>query len=391
MRKIAVVTGSRAEYGLLYWIIKEINEDHELALQLIVTGMHLAPEFGLTVRTIEKDGFPVADQVEMLLSADSEEAVAASMGLGMIGFAKVYRRLQPDLILILGDRFEIFAAAAAAVPLRIPVAHIHGGEATEGAMDEYFRHAITKMSLLHFAAAPRYRQRIIQMGESPDRVFCFGAPGLDNIMRLPLLDASALRKELGLVVSQAIGVVTYHPVTHAGMLPSEQIAEVLAAVSGFKDIYWIFTLPNADPGGRELGRLVEDYLQSHPDMGKLYDSLGQLHYLSLLKHSLVMVGNSSSGIIEAPSFRLPVVNVGNRQEGRIKAANVIDVPRCRREDIAEGIRRAKTELFVRSLDSLENPYGNGEASGKIVASVKTFPINEQTLKKRFYELADGNQ
>jgi len=390
MRKIAVVTGSRAEYGLLYWIIKSIQEDRELELRLIVTGMHLSPEFGYTAQVIENEGFPVAERVEMLLSADSEGAMATSMGLGMIGFSRAYERLRPDLILVLGDRFEIFAAAAAAVPLRIPVAHIHGGEATEGAVDEYFRHAITKLSFLHFAATPLYRRRIVQMGEAPDRVFCFGAPGLENIRKLTLLDDAALRKELGLTGKQKLGVVTYHPVSRAAS-GSEEITAIMAAIGTFKHIYWIFTLPNADPGGRELGRMVKDYLGEHAELGSLFFSLGQLRYLSLLKNALIMVGNSSSGIIEAPSFRLPVVNIGDRQEGRMKAANVIDVPRCSVEKIVEGIKKAGTKEFVRSLEDMKNPYGDGEASEKIVDVLKRFPLGRQSTKKRFYDLVDGIQ
>jgi len=392
MRRIAVVTGSRAEYGLLYWLMKEIQEDVDLELQLIVTGMHLAPEFGMTVKVIERDGFPIAERVEMLLSADSDAAVAISMGLGLIGLAKAYQRLQPELIVLLGDRFEIFAAAAAALPLAIPVAHIHGGEATEGAIDEYFRHAITKLSFLHFAATPRYRRRIIQMGEAPDRVFCYGAPGLDNIGRLPLLTAAALREELGLTTARRnLGVVTYHPETRGVEPAAEQINAVLTAVSGFDDIYWLFTLPNADQGGRELGRMIREYLERRPEVGTLFASLGQLYYLSLLKNSLVMVGNSSSGLIEAPSFRLPVVNIGARQEGRERAANVIDVPRCTVAAIAAGIGSARSAAFAASIETMENPYGHGDASGKIKEALKTVPLDKQLLKKRFYEGADGTE
>ena len=250
MRKIAVVSGTRAEYGLLYWIIKGIHKDPELELQLIVTGMHLSPEFGLTVREIAKDRFPIAERVEMLLSSDTETAIATSMGLGMIGFAKAYERLKPDILVVLGDRFEILYAVAAAVPFRIPVAHIHGGEVTEGVMDELFRHAITKMSHLHFTATEKYKKRVVQMGEDPKNVFCFGAPGLDNIHRLKLLDIKKLSDELEIPGSAKIGIVTFHPVTLEKGTSESQISELLQALKNFVEIYWVFTLPNADTGGR---------------------------------------------------------------------------------------------------------------------------------------------
>ena len=316
MRKIAIITGTRAEYGLLYWIIKGIHEDPELELQLIVTGMHLSPEFGYTVNVIEQDGFPIAERVPMLLSADSEEAIATSMGLGMIGFAKAYQRLLPDMVLVLGDRFEILSAVAAAVPFRISVAHIHGGESTEGVMDEQFRHAITKMSHLHFPATQRYADRIIQMGESPERVFCFGAPGLDNVYKLHLLKKIEVFQQLGLPTDRKLGVVTYHPVTLDTKSIESQITTVLQALQKVPEIFWVFTRPNADTGGRIIITSLEDFVRRYPKRGKIFTSLGQLRYLSLLKYADMMVGNSSSGLLEAPSFALPVVNIGERQKGR---------------------------------------------------------------------------
>src|SRR3972149_962186 len=260
MRRIAIVTGARAEYGLLYWIIKGIHDDSQLELQLIVTGMHLSTEFGLTVREIEKDGFPIAERVEMILSSDTETAIATSMGLGMIGFAKAYERLKPDILVVLGDRFEILSAVAAAVPFRIPIAHIHGGEATEGAIDDSFRHAITKLSYLHFPATEQYRKRIIQMGENPENVFCFGSPGLDNIYKLSLLDHEKLYKELEIVSDKKIGLLTYHPVTLEKDTAESQMSEIFKALWEFKDIYWIFTLPNADTGGRIIIRMINEFI-----------------------------------------------------------------------------------------------------------------------------------
>lgn len=386
MRKIAIVTGTRAEYGLLYWIINGIHEDLELELQLIVTGMHLSPEFGLTVKEIEKDGFPIAEKVEMLLSADTETAIATSMGLGMIGFAKTYERLRPDILLVLGDRFEVLSAVSAAVPFRIPVAHIHGGESTEGAMDEQFRHAITKMSHIHFPAIKDYAIRIIQMGESSDNVFCFGSPGIDNIYKLNLLDRDELFKEVGLPYNKRIGIVTYHPVTLDNNTPQFQMIELLSALQIFNDIFWIFTLPNADTGGRIIIKMIDDFVKNNPDKGKSFASLGQLKYLSLLKHADIMLGNSSSGITEAPSFELPVVNIGDRQHGRIQAQNVIDVFKSERKSIENAIRQALSAEFKNTLRGMRNPYGDGNGSVKIVEKLKTIQIGETLIKKRFNEV-----
>lgn len=385
-RKIAVVTGSRAEYGLLYWIIKAVYGDPELHLQLIVTGMHLSAEFGFTVREIEADGFPIAAKVKMLSPSDTEKAIAASMGRGMMGFAKAYSILHPDIIVVLGDRFEIHAAVSAAVPFRIPVAHIHGGEATEGAFDEQLRHAITKMSHVHFAAAKEYKKKIIQMGEDPKRVFCFGAPGIDNIVKLNLLDRKRLSEELNIPRYEKIGIVTYHPVTLEKNTSARQISELLRAIERIKDIYWVFTFPNADTGNRTIIKKITAFTSAHPEQSRLYFSLGTLKYLSLLKHSSVMVGNSSSGIIEAPSFKLPVVNIGDRQKGRVQAANVIDVKEYERKKISGAIERALSLKFVRLLRGLKNPYGKGNVSEKIVSRLKRIPIDYKLIKKRFYEI-----
>ncbi len=386
MRKITVVTGTRAEYGLLYWIIKGIHEDSDLELQLIVTGMHLSPEFGLTVREIEKDRFPIVERVEMILSSDTEIAIATSMGLGMIGFAKAYEKLKPDIVLVLGDRFEIVSAVTATVPFRIPVAHIHGGESTEGVMDELFRHAITKMSYIHFPATQKYADRIIQMGEQPEMVFCFGAPGLDNVHRLELLNRRELSLALDLPIKKLWGIVTYHPVTHESGNGTMQIEGLLNALRNFSEIYWIFTLPNADTGGRRIIKEIEDYVQKDPAKSMLFSSLGQLKYLSLLKNASFMVGNSSSGIIEAPSFELPVVNIGNRQKGRLRAVNVIDVPICEKNKVEAAINKAMSTGFRDSLKGLRNPYGDGKTSDKIVEVLKTVSLSRVPVKQ-FRELS----
>ena len=385
MRKIAVVTGTRAEYGLLYWIIKGIHDDPELELQLIVTGMHLSPEFGLTVKEIEKDCFPTAERVEMLLSSDTESAIATSMGLGMIGFARAYERLTPDILVVLGDRFEILAAVSAAVPFRIPVAHIHGGESTEGAMDELFRHAITKMSHIHFPAVKIYANRIIQMGEQPENVFCVGAPGLDNLNKMKFLNKIQLAKTLGLPVDMPWGVITYHPVTLEKDSAGVQIRTILSALDRYPEICWIFTLPNVDMESRVIIKSIEKYVKKNSERAFLFSSLGQLKYLSLLKTSVVMVGNSSSGIIEAPSFKLPVVNIGSRQMGRIRAKNIIDVALCEENEIADAIDKALSERFREELKILKNPYVGGNASKKIVNVLKKVLLTNK-FRKHFYDL-----
>jgi UDP-hydrolysing UDP-N-acetyl-D-glucosamine 2-epimerase len=385
-RKIAVVTGTRAEYGLLYWIIKGIHEDPGLELQLIVTGMHLSPEFGYTVRDIEIDGFPIAEKIEMLLSSDSEASISVSMGIGLIGFAKVYERLKPDVLLVLGDRFEIFAAVSAAVPLRIPVIHIHGGEATEGVMDEQFRHAITKMSAIHFPAAKKYADRIIQMGEKPERVYCFGAPGLDNLYKLKLMTRKELIKELDIPENEKIGVVTFHPEIINNFPVESQVQELLKALRRVRDIFWVITMSNADPGGRTIQALMEDFVRENPNRSKMFASLGQLRYLSLLKHAALMIGNSSSGIIEAPSFQLPVVNIGDRQKGRIRSENIIDVSICRERKIVDAINKAISDDFRNSLKGLVNPYGKGNVSSRIIKVLKKLNL-KGIVRKEFCEIS----
>lgn len=348
--------------------------------------MHLSPEFGLTVKEIEKDGFPIAERVEMLLSSDTETAIATSMGLGMIGFAKAYEWLRPDVLVVLGDRFEIHAAVSASIPFRLPVAHIHGGESTEGLIDEPIRHAITKMSHIHFAATDQYRKRIIQMGELPKNVFCFGAPGLDNIHRLKLLDIKKLSDELEIPGNAKIGIVTFHPVTLEKNLAECHIAEIIEAIKNFKEIYWVFTLPNADTEGRSITEKINNFVNEFPEKGRVFISLGQLRYLSLLKNAVLMVGNSSSGLIEAPSFELPVVNIGDRQRGRVRGKNVIDVPECKKEPIINSIYKALSPDFRNSLKGMKNPYGEGNASEKIVKILKTISLGEGLIKKTFYEI-----
>ena len=384
-RKICIVTGTRAEYGHLYWVIKRIHEDPDLELQLLVTGMHLSYEFGLTVKEIEKDQFPISERVEMLLSSDTETAIATSMGVGMIGFAKAYERLKPDILMVSGDRFELLSAGAAIIPFRIPVAHIAGGETTEGAIDEVIRHALTKMSRVHFTSTDKYSDRVIQMGERPENVFCFGAPGLDNVYTLELMDREDLSGNLGIPNDEKFGMVTYHPVTLEKDTADYQISELLKALAKRSDIYWVFTLPNADPGGRVIMERIEEFVSAYPGKRKVITSLGQLRYLSLAKHAELMVGNSSSGIIEAPSFGLPVVNIGDRQAGRIRAQNVIDVEEFREERISDALDKAVSTEFKCSLRGMINPYGEGNSSGKIVDVLKNLSLDD-LVKKQFQDI-----
>ena len=386
-RKIAVVTGTRAEYGLLYWILRKIQEDSDLGLQLVVSGMHLSPEFGLTVREIETDGFPISEKVEMLLSSDTEVGLSTSMGLGIMGFASAFSRLRPDILVLLGDRFEVLAAATAAVVARIPIAHIHGGESSEGAIDEAFRHAVTKMSHIHFPAADLYARRIRQMGEDPGKIFTYGAPGLDHICLTPLAERKELEKELRIDLTKGLAVVTYHPVTLEFSTARQHMANLLAAVRG-RDLTLVFTYANADTGGRVINQMIEEFVANEPQ-AHAFPSLGQRRYLGLLRIADVMVGNSSSGITEAPSFKLPVVNIGDRQRGRMRAANVIDCG-IEQHEIAQALDQALRKDFKERLSHLVNPYGSGQASARIVAVLKGVSIGEKLLKKKFMDIGDAS-
>lgn len=386
-RKICVVTGSRAEYGLLYWLMKEIQHDSALKLQLIVTGMHLSPEFGLTWKQIEQDGFIIDRRVEMLLSSDTPVGISKSIGLGIIGFADALECLQPDVLVVLGDRFEIFAAVQAAMAHRIPIAHIHGGEITEGAVDDAIRHAITKMSHLHFTATERYRQRVIQLGEQPQRVFNVGTPGLDNIVGLKLLDKLQLEEAINFKLGERNLLITFHPVTLEKATSATQFENLLKALDYFDDIHLIFTQPNADADGRVIIGMIEQYRQRFPDRIASFVSLGSLRYLSALKYMDAVVGNSSSGLIEAPAFKIGTINIGARQKGRLYADSVIH---CEPEvdAILHAFETLFSEDFQKSLKTVENPYGQTGASVKIKELLKTQTL-EDLLKKGFYDLSTG--
>jgi UDP-N-acetylglucosamine 2-epimerase (non-hydrolysing)/GDP/UDP-N,N'-diacetylbacillosamine 2-epimerase (hydrolysing) len=377
-RKICVVTGTRAEYGLLYTLMKEIEQDRDLQLQLVVTGMHLSPEFGLTYREIEGDGFAIHSKVEMLLSSDTPVGIAKSIGLGIIGFADVFRQLQPDLLVLLGDRFEILAAAQAALVAKIPIAHLAGGDTTAGAFDEAIRHSITKMSHLHFVTNEHSGHRVRQLGENPNHIYHVGSPGIDRLMGLHLMNRSQLEESLQFTFLEKNLLITFHPVTLASQASSQQFNELLAALHHLgPDIGLLFTKPNADPEGRELIRLLDDFVSQHPN-ARAYPSLGQLLYVSAIAQVDAVVGNSSSGIYEAPFFQKPTVNIGDRQKGRLLASSVIT---CAPQKAA--IEKVIREAFVRDCSTTVNPYGNGNSSIKMLQIIKSISNYQALLQKHF--------
>jgi len=380
VRRVGVVTVSRSDYGAYLPVLRRIQEEPGFALHLIVAGMHLSPEFGLTIRSIEADGFDVSERVEMLLSSDTPEGISKSMGLGLIGFAQAYARVQPDIVLVLGDRFEMHAAASAALPFKIPLAHIHGGEISEGVFDDALRHSITKLSHLHFVSTEEYAKRVMQMGEEQWRVMVSGAPSLDNLYTVRLLKRQELEARFGLLLNGDPLLVTFHPVTLEYEQTEWQMAELLAALQAF-DFSMIFTLPNADTNGRIITRMIEEFVNNHP-RAQIVPNLGIEGYFSLMACAGAMVGNSSSGIIEAPSFKLPVVNIGSRQKGRICGKNVLDVGYSRVE-VREAITRAISPEFRAGLINLVNPYGNGHAAEKIVRKLKEITLGSELLVKRF--------
>lgn len=383
-RRICVVTGTRAEYGLLKWLMHELRASASVDLQVLATGAHLSPEFGLTYREIEADGFVIDAKVEMLLSADTSTAVGRSMGLGLIGYTDALERLRPDIIVILGDRYEMLAVAAAALIARIPVAHLHGGETTEGAFDEAIRHSISKMSHLHFTGAADYQKRVIQLGENPERVFMFGGLGIDAIKRISLMDKGELEQSINLALCKRNLLVTFHPVTLDEDGSEAQMLEMLSALGELEDTGLIFTMPNADTGGRSLAKLVQDFVSNHPN-ARVFNSLGQLRYFSCMRFVDAVVGNSSSGIAEAPSFGIGTINIGDRQKGRLSAGSVIDCePTC--ASIRQAFLRLYSNEFQARLPLAVNPYGNGGASEKIARVLASHPL-EGLIKKKFFDIS----
>ncbi|WP_046156667.1 UDP-N-acetylglucosamine 2-epimerase [Chromobacterium vaccinii] len=378
-RRITVVTGSRAEYGLLYWPIRDLLAAPDFELQLIVTGMHLSPEFGLTVRDIERDGVPISARVDMLVSSDAPGGIAKSMALGLIGFSDAIERLRPDAMLVLGDRFEILAAAQAAMVHNVPLVHIAGGDTTEGAFDEAIRHAITKMAHLHLVTNDIARRRVVQMGEDPRYVHVVGSPGLDHLRRQPLLARAELEASLGQPLGARNALVTFHPVTLEPEDGLRQQEELLAALDELPEewVLW-FTLPNADTGGRGLATALQAWVKDRP-RARVFTSLGQLRYLSLMREADVVVGNSSSGLYEAPSFQVPTIDVGDRQRGRLAAASVLH---CEPERTA--IREAIDHALALDCRGVQNPYGDGCSAARIVDALRAMPAAERMLKKTFH-------
>ncbi len=386
VRKICVVTGTRAEYGILYWLLRELSADPRFALQLAVTGSHLSPEFGLTHRVIQADGFSIDRRIEILLSSDTWVGMSKAVGLAMIGFADAFQDLEPDMVVVLGDRFEILAAAQAAFFAGIPVAHISGGELTLGALDDSMRHAITKLSRYHFVAAQAYRRRVIQLGEAPDTVFNVGDPGLDNIARLELLDRAALARCLDLDPTAPFFLTTYHSATLGASDPCAALRAVLEALDAFPNHQVVFTRPNADAGGRALAHLIDDYAAHRPQRVKCFASLGQLRYLSAMKHCAAVVGNSSSGIVEAPALARPTVNIGPRQAGRLRAASVIDCEEATGSIVA-AIAQTLSDEFLAQMRNGTSPYGNCNASRQIVSLLARLDVSRHQAK-RFHDLRD---
>jgi UDP-hydrolysing UDP-N-acetyl-D-glucosamine 2-epimerase len=381
-----VVTGSRADYGIYRPVLRLLRGSPDCRLSLLVTGAHLSATFGSTVRAIEEDGFTIGARIDMRVEADGPADVARSSGLAVLGFAEALERERPDIVVVLGDRLEMLAAATASLPFRIPVAHIHGGESTEGAIDEAVRHAITKMSHLHFVALPAYARRVIQMGEAPWRVTVSGAPGLDALREVEPLAAGELDALLGLPLEPAPLLVTYHPVTLEYEATDAHMAELLGALDEM-GLPVVFTFPGADVAAGRVIEAVTSWARTHPS-ARVIVNLGTRAYVALMRRAAAMVGNSSSGIIEAASFRLPVVNIGNRQRGRVRPGNVIDVE-CKRDPITEATRRAVSPGFRAGLADLVNPYGDGRSAPRIVERLLAVPLDDRLLAKAFHEVPDG--
>ena len=387
MKRVCVITGSRADYGLMRWVMEGLKDSARCQLQTVVTGMHLSPEFGSTWQAIVDDGFAIDWKVDMLLGSDSAMGVTKSMGLATIGFADAFAHLAPDLVVILGDRFEILAAASAALIAGIPIAHVHGGEITEGAYDDAIRHALTKMAHLHFTAAEPYRARVIQMGEDPERVWCVGGFGLDGIMKLDRMARPELEESLGLSLDEQALMVTFHPETASGASPVAQMTELLAALEETK-AQLIFTMPNADNEGRVLFKMIEDFVSQHPGRACVHTSLGQRRYLSALAEVDAVVGNSSSGLIEVPAFGIGTLNIGTRQDGRLRARSVVDCA-AERSAIIQGIAQVLAPTFKAAIKDQSNPYGNGGASALTVAAIENWITGGSTLgPKRFNDLLE---
>ena len=382
-RKVCIVTGSRAEYGLLYWLIKEVEADKNLKLQLIATGMHLSSEFGLTYKEIEKD-FKIDKKIDMHLSSDTSIGISKSMSIAQTSFAKAYIELKPDIVVVLGDRYEIFSAVSSAMISRIPIAHLHGGEATEGSIDEAIRHCITKMSHLHFTATEEYSKRVMQLGEDSKRVFNVGGAGIENIKRLKLLTKVKFEKSINFKLKKKNVLVTFHPVTLEIKTSKKHFQELLNSIDELEDTNIIFTKANSDADGKIINQMIDKYISKNSDKSIGVASLGQLNYLSALQYVDFVIGNSSSGLLEVPSFRIGTINIGNRQNGRIKADSVVDcLPN--KKSIKKAIKIVYSKKFQKFLKDVKNPYGDECASKKIIKVLKSVKL-ENILKKTFFDI-----
>lgn len=388
-KKVCIITGTRAEYGLLKPLIDKIYRSEALELQLAVTGMHLSLEFGLTYKEIENDGYPITSKIEMLLSSDTSVGVTKSMGVAMLGFADYFEQYRPDLTIILGDRYEMLMAAAASMVAKIPIVHIHGGELTEGIIDEAIRHSITKMSHIHFTSTEEYRNRVIQLGEQPKSVFNVGALGIENIKNMKLLEKEELEKQLDFHFTDKTIMVTYHPVTLENITSKKQFEDILEVIHAYRELSVIFTKANADMDGRIINQMMDDFVVTHKERCAVYTSLGQLRYLSALRFCKAVVGNSSSGIIEVPSFGIPTVNIGDRQRRRLHAASVIN---CRndKDEIEAALIEALSDRFMKKAAQVRNPYEGERTSDQMLSIIQQALEQGIDKKKTFYDIG-GNQ
>lgn len=386
MKKICFITGTRAEYFILSPLMKKVEAHPDFQLQIVATGMHLSPEFGLTYQDIEKDGFVIDEKVEMLLSSDTPEGIAKSMGLAMMSFPSVFRRLQPDILVILGDRYEMLAVASVACVMNLPIAHLHGGEKTEGAFDESIRHSLTKMSYLHFTSTEEYKNRVIQLGEQPERVFNVGALGVENIKETKLLSKEALEESIGFALGEHFALVTFHPVTLEKSTAKEQFSQLLQALEEKDDLKVIFTKANSDTDGRIINEMIDQTIQKNPDKYVGFTSMGLLRYLSAMKYCDFVLGNSSSGLLETPTLKKPTINIGDRQKGRIKALSVIDcLPE--KESVLVAMKKAESKGFLEQIEAMENPYGDGTSSVQMIQILERFLLeNVIDIKKVFFDL-----
>mgnify|MGYP001021840459 CR=1 FL=1 len=387
MKKIiSILTATRAEYGLLKPIIKKLMITEEYDIRIAVTGMHLSPEYGLTYQEIEKDGFSIDKKIDILLCSGNPTAVSKSMGLALISFSEYFEELKPNLLLVLGDRYETLAVCIAAMNARIPIAHLHGGEITEGLIDEAIRHSITKMSYLHFTSTEEYKRRVIQLGENPGRVFNVGAVGIEAISQMKFMDLKEFEQSVDFEIKGKLALLTFHPVTLENDTAQKQFHHILQALDEFDDLQIIITKANADAGGAAINRMIDEYADKNRGKCRAFYSLGQERYLNAMNRCDFIIGNSSSGIIEAPSFKKPTINIGDRQKGRVQAKSVINCGPIKSE-IVSAIKKAMSKDFLATLSDMENPYGNGNVSAKVISVINEYLKQEISLKKQFYDVS----